>query len=53
MYPAIAVDGTFLKGRCAGTMFVATAQEGNEQACPLAFGYENSENNASGERFLD
>ncbi|KAK3212201.1 hypothetical protein Dsin_016907, partial [Dipteronia sinensis] len=47
MHHVIAVEGTFLKGRCAGTMFMATSQDGNEQAYPLAFGYEDLENNAS------
>ncbi|KAK3222385.1 hypothetical protein Dsin_009410 [Dipteronia sinensis] len=47
MRPVIAVDGTFLKGRCWGTIFVATTQDGNEQPYPIAFGYEDSENNAS------
>ena len=53
MRPMIAVDGTFLKGKCWGTMFVATAQDGNEQAYPITFGYEDSENNTSWEWFLD
>ena len=38
MRPVIAVDGTHLKGRFGGTMFVATAQDGNEQVYPVAFG---------------
>ncbi|KAK3205561.1 hypothetical protein Dsin_019607 [Dipteronia sinensis] len=49
----IAVDGTFLKGRCMGTMFMAIVQDGNEQAFPIALGYGDSENNASWEWFLD
>ena len=48
----IAVDGTHLKGRYLGTMFVAIAQDGNEQAYPIAFGYGDSENNNSWEWFL-
>ena len=43
----IAVDGTHLKGRFWGIMFVATAQDGNEQVYPIAFGYGDSENNLS------
>ncbi|KAK2647961.1 hypothetical protein Ddye_015450 [Dipteronia dyeriana] len=35
----IAVDGTHLKGRFVGIMFVATARDGNEQVYPIAFGY--------------
>ncbi|KAK3218369.1 hypothetical protein Dsin_012339 [Dipteronia sinensis] len=53
MRPIIAVDGTHLKGRFRGTMFVATAQDGNEQVYPIAFGYDDSENNLSWELFLD
>ncbi|KAK2633900.1 hypothetical protein Ddye_028692 [Dipteronia dyeriana] len=34
-------------------MFVATAQDGNEQVYPIAFGYGDSENNLSWEWFLD
>ncbi|KAK2645622.1 hypothetical protein Ddye_020817 [Dipteronia dyeriana] len=51
--PVIAVDGTHLKGRFGGTMFVATAQDGNEQVYPIAFGYGDSENNLSWKWFLD
>ncbi|KAK3193069.1 hypothetical protein Dsin_024379 [Dipteronia sinensis] len=39
MPPVIAVDGTPLKGRFRGTMFIATAQDANEQVYPIAFGY--------------
>ncbi|KAK3228405.1 hypothetical protein Dsin_000286 [Dipteronia sinensis] len=53
MRPVIAVDGTHLKGRFGGTMFVATAQDGNKQVYPIAFGYGDSENNLSWEWFLD
>ncbi|KAK3222563.1 hypothetical protein Dsin_009588 [Dipteronia sinensis] len=49
----IAVDGTFLKWRCRGTIFVATSQDGNEQAYQIAFGYGDSKSNASWEWFLD
>ncbi|KAK2659588.1 hypothetical protein Ddye_006121 [Dipteronia dyeriana] len=31
MRPVIAVDGSHLKGRFGGTIFIATAQDGNEQ----------------------
>ncbi|KAK4849449.1 hypothetical protein QYF36_024944 [Acer negundo] len=34
------IDGTHLKGRFGGTMFVATTQDGNEQVYPIAFGIE-------------
>ncbi|KAK2662584.1 hypothetical protein Ddye_001158 [Dipteronia dyeriana] len=39
--------------RFGGTMFVATAQYGNEQTYPIAFGYGDSKNNLSWEWFLD
>ncbi|KAI9195630.1 hypothetical protein LWI28_016769 [Acer negundo] len=51
--PVIAVDGTHLKGRFGGTMFVATTQDGNEQVYPIAFGYGDLENNLSWEWFLE
>ncbi|KAK3182720.1 hypothetical protein Dsin_030006 [Dipteronia sinensis] len=49
MRHVVAVDGTHLKGRFEGTMFVATAQDGNEHVYPIAFGYGDSENNLSWE----
>ncbi|KAK4840612.1 hypothetical protein QYF36_013744 [Acer negundo] len=49
----IAVDDTHLKGRFRGTMFIATAQDGNERVYPIAFGYGDSENNLSLEWFLE
>ncbi|KAK2648925.1 hypothetical protein Ddye_016414 [Dipteronia dyeriana] len=51
--PIILVDGIHLMGIFRGTMFVATAQGGNEQVYPIAFGYGDSENNLSREWFLD
>ncbi|KAK4844540.1 hypothetical protein QYF36_021423 [Acer negundo] len=36
-----------------GTMFVATAQDGNEHMFPIAFGYGDSKNNLSWEWFLE
>ncbi|KAK3226033.1 hypothetical protein Dsin_005895 [Dipteronia sinensis] len=53
MRPVIAVDGTYLKGRFGGTMFVTTTQDGNGQVYPIAFGYGDSENNLSWEWFFD
>ncbi|KAK2658565.1 hypothetical protein Ddye_005098 [Dipteronia dyeriana] len=53
MCPVITVDGTHLKGRFGGTMFVAITQDGKEQVYPIAFGYGDSENNLSWEWFLD
>ncbi|KAK2657070.1 hypothetical protein Ddye_010122 [Dipteronia dyeriana] len=51
--PVIAVDGTHLKGRFRGTMFIATAQDENEHVYTIAFGYDDSENNLSWEWFMD
>ncbi|KAK2658953.1 hypothetical protein Ddye_005486 [Dipteronia dyeriana] len=53
MQPFIAVDGTHLKGRFEGTMFIATTQDLNEQVYPIAFGYGDSKNNLSWEWFLE
>ncbi|KAK2653517.1 hypothetical protein Ddye_013373 [Dipteronia dyeriana] len=53
MRPVIFVDGTHLKGRFRGTMFVAIAQDENERVYPIAFGYDDSENNLSWEWLLD
>ncbi|KAK2663013.1 hypothetical protein Ddye_001587 [Dipteronia dyeriana] len=44
MHPVIVVDGTHLKGRFRGAMFVATTHDENEHVYPIAFGYD-SENN--------
>ncbi|KAK3221863.1 hypothetical protein Dsin_008888 [Dipteronia sinensis] len=46
-------EGTYFQGRFGGTMFVATAQDGNEQVYPIALRYGDSENNLSWEWFLD
>ncbi|KAK2655177.1 hypothetical protein Ddye_008229 [Dipteronia dyeriana] len=53
MRPVIAIDGTHLKGRFRGTIFVTTAQDENEQVYPIAFWYGELENNLSWEWFLD
>ncbi|XP_016651065.1 PREDICTED: uncharacterized protein LOC107881569 [Prunus mume] len=50
--PVIALDGTFLKGKCLGTLFVATCKDGNNQIYPLAFGVGDSKNDASWNWFL-
>ncbi|KAK3212566.1 hypothetical protein Dsin_017272 [Dipteronia sinensis] len=47
------IDGTNVKGRFGGTIFVATATDRNEQVYPIAYGYGDSENNLSEEWFLD
>ncbi|KAH9658494.1 SWIM-type domain-containing protein [Citrus sinensis] len=50
--PVIAIDGTFLKGKFKGTLFIATALDGNNQLYPVAFGVGDSENDASWGWFL-
>ncbi|XP_020413017.1 uncharacterized protein LOC109947442 [Prunus persica] len=50
--PGIALDGTFLKGKYLGTLFVATCKDGNNQIYPLAFEVGDSENDASWNWFL-
>ncbi|KAK3212392.1 hypothetical protein Dsin_017098 [Dipteronia sinensis] len=49
----IVVDSTFLKGRCRGTVFLATTQVDNKQAYLIAFGYGDPKNNTYWEWFLD
>ncbi|RVW28678.1 hypothetical protein CK203_081360 [Vitis vinifera] len=48
----VAVDGTFLKAKYLGTLFIAACKDGNNQIYPLAFGIGDSENDASWEWFL-
>ncbi|XP_010659523.1 uncharacterized protein LOC104881328 [Vitis vinifera] len=50
--PVIAVDGTFLKAKYLGTLFIAACKDDNNQIYPLAFGIGDSENDASWEWFL-
>ena len=50
--PVTAVDGTFLKSKYLGTLFVAMSKYGTNQISPLAFGIGDSENDASWEWFL-
>ncbi|XP_050111795.1 uncharacterized protein LOC126590369 [Malus sylvestris] len=52
MRPVVAVDGTFLKGKYLGTLFVAVCHDGQNQIYPLAFGVGDSENDASWTWFL-
>ncbi|RVW50000.1 hypothetical protein CK203_082263 [Vitis vinifera] len=46
------VDGTFLKAKYLGTLFIAACKDGNNQIYPLAFGIGDSENDASWDWFL-
>ncbi|CAA0810864.1 MuDR family transposase [Striga hermonthica] len=41
--PVIVIDGTHLKGKYKGILFVATTKDGNEQIFPLAFGIGDKE----------
>ncbi|CAA0814968.1 MuDR family transposase [Striga hermonthica] len=41
--PVIVIDGTHLKGKYKGILFVATTNDGNEQIFPLAFGIGDKE----------
>ena len=50
--PAITIDGTFLKAKYLGTLFVVACKDGNNQIYPLCFRIGDSENNASWEWFL-
>ena len=45
--PVVAVDGTFLKTKYLGTLFIAACKDGNNQIYPLAFGIGDSKNDAS------
>lgn len=49
MRKVVVVDGTHLKGRYAGCMLTASAQDGNYQIFPLAFAIVDSENDMSWE----
>ena len=45
--PVIVIDGTHLKGKFRGVLFVAAAKDGNEQIYPIAFGVGDKENDRS------
>ena len=45
--PVIMVDGTHLKGKFQGVMFVVGTKDVNEQIYPFAFGFGNRENDQS------
>lgn len=47
MRKVIIIDGTHLKGKFAGCLLTASAQDGNYQIFPIAFGIVDSENEAS------
>ena len=41
---AIVIDGTHLKEKYKGILFIATAMDGNDQIFPIAFGVGHLEN---------
>ncbi|KAL5542079.1 hypothetical protein UlMin_009789 [Ulmus minor] len=52
MRKVVGIDGTFLKGQYRGVLLVATAQDGNGQCYPLAWGIFDSENEDAWTWFL-
>lgn len=50
--PVIVIDGTHLKGKNKGILFVAVTKDGNEQIFPLAIGLGPIENDESWTWFL-
>ena len=50
--PLIVINGTHLKGKFLGVLFVAIAKNGNEQIYPIAFGVGDKENDRSWSWFL-
>lgn len=53
MRKVIIIDGTHLKGKFAGTLLTASAQDGNYQIFPIAFGVVDSENDLSWSWFFN
>ncbi|KAH6805124.1 hypothetical protein C2S51_029955 [Perilla frutescens var. frutescens] len=53
MHPVIAIDGTHLKGKTKGILFVAVMKDGNEQCFPLAIGVGPIENDAAWTWFME
>ncbi|XP_018462678.1 uncharacterized protein LOC108833776 [Raphanus sativus] len=47
MRKVVIIDGTHLKGKFAGCLLTASAQDGNYQIFPIAFGIVDSENEQS------
>ena len=52
MLHVITIDGTFLKAKYLGTLFIAACKDDNNQIYPLCFGIGDSNNDASWEWFL-
>ena len=51
--PEVAIDGTHLKGKYKGVLYVAAAMDGNEQNFPITFGVGNLENDHGWKWFLN
>lgn len=49
----ISVDGTFLKGKFAGTLLLAAAMDGDNHILPLAFGLVDTESDATWRWFFE
>ena len=52
MRKVVGIDGTFLKSQYKGVLLVATAQDGNGQCYPIAWGIVDSENEDAWTWFL-
>ncbi|KAH6766278.1 hypothetical protein C2S52_017261 [Perilla frutescens var. hirtella] len=52
MRPVVVIDGTHLKGKTKGIIFIAVTKDGNEQCFPLAIGVGPIENDAVWTWFL-
>ncbi|XP_057803308.1 uncharacterized protein LOC131018610 [Salvia miltiorrhiza] len=52
LWPVIVVDGTHLKGKNRGILFVAVTKDGNESLFPLAYGVGPKENDESWTYFM-
>lgn len=53
MRKVVVIDGTHLKGKYAGCLLTASAQDGNYQIYPLAFAIVDGENDKSWEWFFE
>lgn len=52
MRKVVVIDGTHIKGKYAGCLLTASAQDGNYQIFPLAFAVVDSENDKSWQWFF-
>lgn len=53
MRKVVVIDGTHLRGKYAGCLLTASAQDGNYQIFPLAFAIVDGENDRSWEWFFN